>query len=237
MIKKNSTKNLQKNYFINGYYIFRNVLKISDLKECKVRLIKGYKKNLNKSIDEKNIHKLLTDHEQNKDWSKMYVAFQNICKSKAFKKLTKKIQELSNKKFNVKTKSVATGYAIGITKSKRTGYDWHQEKSYYLKKDTLHYQFPFFLPLRKSNGTMSVLEGSHQMGRIKNLNYKRKNKNSVYSYVPKKINQLKKIYKEKFINLKLGDVCVFHENIIHRSNTNITKKVRFAGIVRLVVLK
>ena len=84
---------------------------------------------------------------------------------------------------------------------------------------------------------MSVLEGSHQMGRIENINYKRKNKNSVYSYVPKKINHFKKIYKEKFINLKLGDVCIFHQNIIHRSNINITKKVRFAGIVRLAVLK
>ena len=67
-----------------------------------------------------------------------------------------------------------TGYAIGIKNSKRTSYDWHQEKSYYskIKKKTFHYQFPFFGKCSKSNGTMSVLEGSHTLGNILNYSLK-----------------------------------------------------------------
>jgi hypothetical protein len=51
--------------------------------------------------------------------------------------------------------------------------------------------------------------------------------------VPKKINIFKKKYPEKYINLNLGDVCIFDENLIHKTNKNITNKIRFAGIIRL----
>ena len=43
---------------------------------------------------------------------------------------------------------------------------------------------------------------------------------------------MEKYFKEKFLNMNIGDVCIFHENLIHRSNINKTNKVRFAGINR-----
>ena len=58
-------------------------------------------------------------------------------------------------------------------------------------------------------------------------------KKSINSFVPKKINIFKKKYPEKYINLNLGDVCIFDENLIHKTNKNITNKIRFAGIIRL----
>lgn len=48
-----------------------------------------------------------------------------------------------------------------------------------------------------------------------------------------KINIFKKIYPEKYINLNLGDVCIFDENLIRKTNTNTTNKIIFAGIIRL----
>ena len=164
----------------------------------------------------------------------MYDAFNDARNSKAFLKISKKLETLTKNFFNVKPKQLTCAYAIGIKNSTRTSYDWHQEKTYYskIKKKTFHYQFPFFGKCNKSNGTMSVLEGSHNLGEILDYSYNRKNKKSIYSYIPTDIKLMKKYFKEKYLTMDLGDVCIFHENIVHRSNLNKTNKVRFAGINR-----
>ena len=74
------------------------------------------------------------------------------------------------------------------------------------------------------------------IGHIKNLYNIQKHSKSVYSFVPKDIKEIKKNFSEKFLNIQMGDVCVFHENIIHRSNANKSNKIRFAGIVRQQVV-
>ena len=225
---------LKYRYYSKGHIVIKGVLNKKDLNECKKQLLISYKKIFNKELDYKNVHKFLTKCENNKEWDKMYVAFQDVCKSKSFFNISKKLEALSKKFFNVKTKSITTGYAIGIKNSKRTSYNWHQEKTYYskIKKKTFHYQFPFFGKCYKSNGTMSVLEGSHTLGEILNYSYNRKFKKGVYSFIPNDINLIKKHFKEKFLTMDLGDVCIFHEHIIHKSNINKTNKIRFAGIVR-----
>jgi ectoine hydroxylase-related dioxygenase (phytanoyl-CoA dioxygenase family) len=225
---------LKYKYYFKGYVVLKGVLSKKDLNECKKQLLKSYKKIFDKELNYKNIHKFLIKCENNKDWDKMYLAFQEVRKSKSFVKISKKLEELSKNFFNVKTKTITKGYAVGIKNSIRTNYDWHQEKSYYSKidKKTFHYQFPFFGKCHKPNGTMSVLEGSHSLGEISNYTYNRKFKKGVYSYIPNDIKLMKKYFKEKFLNMDMGDVCIFHEHITHRSNINKTNKVRFAGIIR-----
>ena len=226
--------NLKYRYYSRGYVIIKNALNRSDLNECKKQILVSYKKILDKNINYKNIHKLLTEYENKKEWDKMYDAFNNARNSKAFLKISKKLETLTKKFFNIKAKKLTCGYAIGIKNSKRTSYNWHQEKTYYsnIKKKTFHYQFPFFGKCNKSNGTMSVLEGSHTLGEILDYSYNRKYKKGVYSYIPRDIKLMKKYFKEKYLTMDLGDVCIFHENIVHRSNLNKTNKVRFSGINR-----
>ena len=225
---------LKYKYYSKGFVIIKNVLRKKDLDECKKQILNSYKRVFNKELDYKNIHNFLTKCENNKEWDKMYVAFKDVCKSKSFFNISKKLGALSKKFFNTRTKLITAAYAIGIKNSKRTSYDWHQEKTYYskIKKKTFHYQFPFFEKCYKSNGTMSVLEGSHSLGEILNYSYNRKFKRGVYSYIPKDIKLIKKYFREKFLNMDLGDVCIFHENIVHRTNVNKTNKIRFAGIIR-----
>ncbi|WP_440692185.1 phytanoyl-CoA dioxygenase family protein [Candidatus Pelagibacter sp. HIMB1695] len=225
---------LKYDYYSKGYVIIRNVLNKKDLDKCKDQLILSYKKILRENINYNNIHELLTKYEKNKEWDKLYIAFKDACQSKPFLRMSKKLENLTKNFFNVKTKTLTCAYAIGIKNSKRTSYDWHQEKTYYskIRKKTFHYQFPFFEKCIKLNGTMSVLEGSHTLGEISNYTYNRKFKKGVYSYIPKDIKLMQKYFKEKFLNMNIGDVCIFHENLIHRSNINKTNKVRFAGINR-----
>lgn len=47
-----------------------------------------------------------------------------------------------------------------------------------------------------------------------------------------KINVIAKKFSEKFIYIKLGDLVMFDENVIHKSNINSTNKIRFVGIIR-----
>lgn len=229
-------KKVKYKYFNDGYVIIKNFLSYSDLKACRDQMIKSYKKILNKDINNQNIDEILKSHEEKKDWDKMYSAFNHARNSKAFKKISKKLMILGKEIFDIKLKSITTGYAIGIKSSNRTSYLWHQEKSYYSNLNTIHYHFPFMRPLNKKCGTMSFLKKSHVMGHIKNLYNKQKHSKSVYSFVPKDIKEIKKNFSEKFLNIQMGDVCVFHENIIHRSNANKSNKIRFAGIVRQQVV-
>ena len=162
---------LRLKYYSKGYIILKNVINKKDLANCQRQLLYSYKKVFNKEIDSKNIHEFLTKCEHNKkNWDKMYVAFKDVCNSKPFYKMTKNFEVLTKNFFNTSTRPLSLGYAIGIRNSQRTSYNWHQEKTYYskIKKATFHYQFPFFGKCSKSNGTMSVLEGSHTLGEILN---------------------------------------------------------------------
>ena len=81
-----------------------------------------------------------------KEWDKMYDAFKNARNSKAFLKISKKLEALTKNFFNIKTKKLTCGYAIGIKNSQRTNYNWHQEKTYYsnIKKKNFSLSISFF---------------------------------------------------------------------------------------------
>ena len=59
---------------------------------------------------------------------------------------------------------------------------------------------------------------------------------AVNTFVPKNIDKIKASHPEKYLNLSLRDLGLFDQNIIHKSNRNLTDKIRFAGIIRLEIL-
>ena len=83
---------------------------------------------------------------------------------------------------------------------------------------------------------MSVLSGSHKLGFVKKITTSQPHKKSVYSYIPKNIKKIEKKFVEKAIIMKLKDIVVFDENVLHRSNKNLTNKVRFAGTARYKII-
>jgi ectoine hydroxylase-related dioxygenase (phytanoyl-CoA dioxygenase family) len=177
------------------------------------------------------IKNFIKKNESNLFEKKLFKIYGNILKIKINKKNIHSI--ISQHEKNKNYEFINSGVAIGIKKSKRTAYNWHQEKPYYKKINTLHFQFPILNPVNIKNGTMSVLKGSNKLGFLKEVSNIKLSKKSINSFVPKKINIFKKIYPEKYINLNLGDICIFDENLIHKTNKNITNKIRFAGIIRL----
>ena len=95
--------------------------------------------------------------------------------------------------------------------------------SYFTASNFFKYDDNFFS--RNINLGLDLQGGSYLLLEIDN-------KPVVTQQLQNKLIQLKKYFKEKFLNMDLGDVYIFHENIIHKSNINKTNKIRFAGIVR-----
>lgn len=237
MKNKIKEKNLEKKFFEEkGYLILKDFLSEEEVKDLKNMLIDGYNRFLEDEINENNISEVIMKYENNNLHDKLYEAFKYISSSDYFVYIGKKFSKFVKEKFNLDTKIINTGFAIGIKDSKRTAYDWHQEKPYYEKQDTIHLQFPIIYPCSEANGTMSVLEGSQNQGYIKEVKNIKINQKSVNSFVPKNINDLIHIYPEKSFNMSLRDAGVFDQNIIHRTNKNLLNEVRFAGIIRLQII-
>ena len=230
----NNLSILKKKFNRDGYIVIKKFFSESEINEFEKTLISVYSKNLKIRIDIKNIHKTIFEEEKKKNYDLLYACYNKYKKTLPFRKASRKLILFSNKIFDKKFKLLNSGMAIGIRNSRRTAYDWHQEHSYYKKfVDTVHFQFPIFDSTSKNNGTMSVLQKSHELGVIKKLKNIKYSKKSINTFLPKNINEIKKKFNEKFIIMKKGDLCLFHENIIHKTNKNKIKKIRFVPIIRL----
>ena len=222
-----------KKFYSNGYVIIKDFLNNNEVKNFENFLLNTYSKQLKISLNKKNIHSIIKKSEEEEMYDQLYGAMIKFSKTNPFRDISKKFIKLCKLIFNKHYKLIGAGMAIGIKGSKRTAYEWHQEKAYYKYLSTIHFQFPILNSCNKKNGTMSVLAGSNKLGFIKKINNKKLSKKSINSFTPKNINKIKKQFSEKFINMNLKDIIILSENTLHKTNKNISNQVRFAGIVRL----
>jgi len=234
---QNSAKHLPTKFDKHGYVFLRKAISSQKLKKLEKKLFLIYSKVLSVNINSKNFSNIFHNFEKNKRYKTLYSAYKKFIKCNEFKDITILTKKLSRKIYCKKAKLIKIGVAIGLNNSSRTIYKWHQEKSYYNNITTVHYQFPILNKCFKNNGTMSFLAKSHKSGFIKESRNIKKGKSHINSYVPKNISTLKKKHKIKYAQMDLGDIVMFNvmfnENIIHRSNPNLTNKIRLAGIIRL----
>ena len=169
-----------------------------------------------------------------KDKKKLYEICSNVEKTIANMRLLDKFTKIYKKITNKNEKFINLGQFIlpGPPNDKRLVYNFHQEDSYYPKyKRTIHFHFPIFNSATIKNGAMSALSKSHKLGRIKDNNYN-KIKKGFLSIVPRKINSLVKKYDHTCFHLDKRDLLIFYGELIHKSNSNLSKKCRVIGIHR-----
>jgi ectoine hydroxylase-related dioxygenase (phytanoyl-CoA dioxygenase family) len=109
-------------------------------------------------------------------------------------------------------------------------WEWHQDYGYWYKNQ---FMFPeemmsvmiALTPANKENGCLQVISGSHKMGRV-NHGFAGEQVGADMQMVNNALKTMELIYTE----LKPGDALLFHSNLLHRSEANLSDHPRWSLI-------
>jgi ectoine hydroxylase-related dioxygenase (phytanoyl-CoA dioxygenase family) len=119
-----------------------------------------------------------------------------------------------------------------MQKEPRVGgaWEWHQDYGYWYKNQ---FMFPDQLvsvmvaltPANKANGCLQVIAGSHKLGRV-NHGFAGEQVGADATMVENALKTMPLVYCE----LEPGDALIFHSNLLHRSEANLSDKPRWSVI-------
>lgn len=119
-----------------------------------------------------------------------------------------------------------------MQKEPRVGgaWEWHQDYGYWYKNEFL---FPdqmisimvAITDANKENGCLQVIGGTQKMGRIEH-GFSGEQVGASQHYVDLALKTMKLIY----VELKAGDALIFHPNLLHRSEANLSDNPRWSLI-------
>lgn len=109
-------------------------------------------------------------------------------------------------------------------------WEWHQDYGYWYKNE-------FLLPdqmmsvmvaiteANRANGCLQVIRGSHKMGRVEH-GFSGEQVGAAARYVELALRTMELVY----VELEPGDVLLFHSNLLHRSDANLSDRPRWSMI-------
>lgn len=116
-------------------------------------------------------------------------------------------------------------------------YHWHSEAHYYpRRRRLLNIWIPIFGDRTAANGAMSVLPGSHlkQWDFAEYQGYDKATHGKRNHFVQLQIPQTELVGWDPVISEACrGDAILFHRNMVHRSNSNVSNDFAFALVARL----
>ena len=109
-------------------------------------------------------------------------------------------------------------------------WEWHQDYGYWYKNEFL---FPdqmisimiAITEANKANGCLQVIKGSHKMGRIEH-GFAGEQVGASQHYVGLALKTMEHVY----VALQPGDALLFHSNLLHRSEANLSDTARWSLI-------
>jgi len=145
-----------------------------------------------------------------------------------FRDITKKIIGK-----NYPVLEISAGLLLGISRDDRLVYNFHQESNYMKGfSDIMNVHYPLLRTSSAQNGTMSILPGTHYLGTLE-YQKSRKSEDSYTNLLPKNISEIINNFPELHCYLELGDVILFHKDLVHKSNYNSSSLCRPVGVSRL----
>jgi ectoine hydroxylase-related dioxygenase (phytanoyl-CoA dioxygenase family) len=115
----------------------------------------------------------------------------------------------------------------------RLVYNFHQESNYMKGfSDIINVHYPLLRTSNAQNGTMSILPGTHKLGTLE-YQKSRNSKDSYTDLLPKNMSEIIGSFPELHCYLEVGDVILFHKDLVHKSNYNSSALCRPVGIYRL----
>jgi len=137
-----------------------------------------------------------------------------------------------------KNRLLIDGPALFVNRpnTERLLYKWHSEAHYYPKRRRfINIWLPLFDRKSKTNGTMSFKEKSHKkdfpFSDYQGYNQDTQNHSNYFVQYEIPSNLLQD-YKEHLCEVKPTDMIVFHKNLVHTSNQNISEKYSIAVVAR-----
>lgn len=119
-----------------------------------------------------------------------------------------------------------------MQKEPRVGgaWEWHQDYGYWYKNQ---FMFPDQLisvmialtEANKQNGCLQVIKGSHKLGRV-NHGFAGEQVGADMTFVNNALQTMPLIY----VELQPGDALIFHSNLLHRSEANLSDRPRWSVI-------
>lgn len=109
-------------------------------------------------------------------------------------------------------------------------WEWHQDYGYWYKNEFLYPDQMISIMIaiteaNKENGCMQVIKGTHKMGRIEH-GFAGEQVGASQHYVDLALKTSELIY----VELMPGDALIFHSNLLHRSEANLSDKARWSMI-------
>ncbi len=109
-------------------------------------------------------------------------------------------------------------------------WEWHQDYGYWYKNEFLYPDQMISIMIaitdaNRENGCMQVISGSHKMGRVEH-DFNGEQVGASQHYVDLALKTMPLVY----VELKAGDALVFHPNLLHRSEANLSDHSRWSII-------
>ncbi|MEO7802097.1 MAG: phytanoyl-CoA dioxygenase family protein [Ginsengibacter sp.] len=109
-------------------------------------------------------------------------------------------------------------------------WEWHQDYGYWYKNEFLYPDQMISIMIaiteaNKENGCMQVIKGTHKMGRIEH-GFAGEQVGASQHYVDLALKTNDLVY----VELMPGDALIFHSNLLHRSEANLSDKARWSMI-------
>ncbi len=109
-------------------------------------------------------------------------------------------------------------------------WEWHQDYGYWYKNQ---FMFPDKLvsvmvaltDANKQNGCLQVIKGSHKLGRV-NHGFAGEQVGADMVMVDNALKTMELVY----VELEVGDALIFHSNLLHRSEANLSDRPRWSII-------
>lgn len=213
----------------NGYIFLKDYLNVNAINEFENEFVKlckplGIKKN---TFDEICIHLNKTDKDL------LYKIHSVASKLTYLSKIGKDAQRLirligdTNPLINI-----GETFLLGLPDDKRLVYDYHQESNFMQGFSNIYnVHYPFIRKADENNGSMSIIPKTHKLGTLEFIKSKLSN-NSYTNLIPVSIDKIREDYEEFQCVLELGDIIIFHKDLIHKSNHNESQLCRPVGIHR-----
>lgn len=219
----NNTVDFQAEYnefWGKGYIIVRNAFNKSEMDVLRVNINTNQKMRAHYKMIEKNV-----ENGERSSFSTIFV-WNDTSGNDCFSLATRSNKILDRLEYYFKDDVYDYHNKVPLKYPGMIGFPYHQDYGYWYEMGNLYPDMATcFIAIddsRKENGCLRILESTHKLGRIDHP--------TLNGIEHERLVEIKKRFKEVYVELDSGDFVIFHCNTLHGSADNCSDKTRLSLI-------